>query len=417
MSKFTYQAEGEINSQYLLGLLQEYFACLLQSNDTKGIVEDDFKIGVKGSRFARWIKDKFKRFKYSDALIENYNKVLSTQYINEINDRLQIFVQTNVLDARQVYDLKQILKAINFEVVIPELEENRAKAISQSENKFLKCLNDIKYLQFAVSEYVLFDSPVSELKPFLSEKVGCHKANHNTIQSIVQKFVDLRHAELTASNFEPYEVQFKSSEDDFYAEKITDNGVGEDIEAFIRSKMLEKINIAQQLDKLPEDNNEEMAKIDMLLKRLKLYKIEQMLQQLIKLKLNLARAKEVVDTCKDTINQSTISNKASIFLIMDNLYYKLSKKCETLQQKIKSKLQLVDKQKVFEALEQMQNPTSKKTKKNKTSKVDQTEDKQLENSHEIPSNLYDDEDDGEIHISEDDGTVDAEDEIVINEEK
>ena len=102
---------------------------------------------------------------------------------------------------------------------------------------------------------------------------------------------------------------------------------------------------------------------------------------------------------------------------MDNLYYKLSKKCETLQQKAKLKLQLVDKQKVFDLLDQIQNYTPKKQSKQKSSKSTKTEnDVSEKDAPSIASNLYDDETNDEIHITEDDGSVDAEDEIVIDEE-
>ncbi len=423
MSKFTYQAEGELNSKYMIELLQEYLADLLHANDTKGIEEDEFKINVNGSRFGRWLKDKFTRLKSNDTVTDNYNKILSTRYIYSIKDKLQIFLQTNVLEAKQIFDLNQTLKAINLDIAIPEIEENREKEIIKAQKRFLKCLNDIKYLQYANSEYILFDSPVSELKPFLSEKVSVHKVDYPTVQSIVKKIVDLRYKELTTGEFEPYEVTFKVKEEDFYKDQITDNGVGEDIEAFIRAKMQEKLDISRQTDRLVEDNNADIAKIDALLKRLKLHKIEQMMQALIKLKTDVAKAKEVIDNCKEVINQSTISNKASIFFVMDNRYYALSKKCETLQQKIKVKLQVVDKQKVFDMLEHIQisvgsdteETTILKSGKIKTSKSSNNDD-DSNVKPDIASNLYDEDDeDGEIHITEDDGTIDAEEEIVIDE--
>ena len=61
------------------------------------------------------------------------------------------------------------------------------------------------------------------------------------------------------------------------------------------------------------------------------------LQQLVNLQLDIANIKEVIDDCKDKINATTIPNKNQIFLVMDNLYYKLSQKCEKLTQKIKLK--------------------------------------------------------------------------------
>ena len=145
MSRFAYKAEGELNSQYLQDLVQDYFEKILKAN----IFFCDlvtFKINTKSSRFTSWFKDKTKRIKMSKSLIENYNKVLTTQYVNEIKEKFQIFMETNVLDAKQFFDLKQTLKAINFDIVVPEIEENRNKVINQSRKKFLKCLNDIKYL-------------------------------------------------------------------------------------------------------------------------------------------------------------------------------------------------------------------------------------------------------------------------------
>jgi len=411
MSKFAYKAEGELNSKYLLELLQDYLAKILEVNDTKGIVEDNFNINTKSSRVVKWFKDKTKRIKLNKTVIENYNKVLATQYVNEIQNKLQIFLQTNVLEAKQFFDLKQILKAIKFDVVIPEIEENRNKVIIQSQKKFLNCLNDIKYLKYASIDYILYDSPVNELKPFLSDKVSVHNVDFKTLQNIVKKFIDLRYAELTQNNFEEYEHVFNAREEDFYKDNITDNGVGEDVEAFIREKMFEKLNLYNN-DRLVEDNQLEANKIDNLLKRLKLLKIERMMQSLAELKLNLARAKEVIDRCKDIINQSTITGKSSIFLIMDNLYYKLSKKCETLQQKIKLKLQLVDKQKTFDMIGELQNSQSKKL-SNEGPDFAPSTNKTKEN-RTLP-NLYDDEDgDGEIHITEDDDSVEAEEEIVID---
>ena len=423
MSKFTYQAEGELNSKYLIDLLQEYLAGLLQTNDTKGIEEDEFKINVNSSKFGRWLKDRLTRFKSNETVTDNYNKILSTRYVYLIQDKLKIFLQTNVLEAKQIFNLKQTLNAINLGIAIPEIEENREKEIIKSQKRFLKCLDDIKYLQYADSEYVLFDSPAKELKPFLSEKVSAHKVNYQVVQSIVKKLVDLRYHELTTGEFEPYEVTFKARQEDFYHEQITDNGVGEEIEAFIRAKMQEKLDISKQDDRLVEDNDADIAKIDALLKRLKLSKIEQMMQTLIKLKTDVAKAKEVIDNCKEVINQSTISNKASIFFVMDNKYYALSKKCETLQQKIKVKLQVVDKQKVFDMLEHIQvatasneeSTTTLKSAKIKTSKSQRSIDDNLVKP-DIASNLYDEDDeDDEIDITEDDGADDAEEEIVIDE--
>ena len=150
-----------------------------------------------------------------------------------------------------------------------------------------------------------------------------------------------------------------------------------------------------------------------------------MMQQLVELKTNIAQIKEVIDSCKDTINSTTLSSKAQIFLLMDNLFYKTQNKCDTLQQKIKQKLQLIDKQKLFNMLELIQNPPLKPSKSKK--KIDETIEtdnldipKQKDGihtykSHSIASNLYDDEEPEHIDITEDDGTIEPEDEFVIDE--
>ena len=178
MSKFDYKAEGELNSQYLLDLINEYTAKLLEANNTNGIVDSSFKINTKASSFVRWFNNFTTRvgiyFKHN-ANLENYNKNLSTQYLNEILDKLKIFLQTNVLEPKEIFDIMQTLKAINFTRVIPEIESNRNKAIKLSEKRFLSVIKDIKYLKNAISEYVLFTSPVNEIKPFLSDKVSMHK--------------------------------------------------------------------------------------------------------------------------------------------------------------------------------------------------------------------------------------------------
>ena len=96
---------------------------------------------------------------------------------------------------------------------------------------------------------------------------------------------------------------------------------------------------------------------------------------------------------------------------------------ETLQQKIKVKLQGVDKQKVFDILDHIQmvdnsdndDVTPLKSAKIKTSKSQKSIDDNLVKP-DIASNLYDEDDeDDEIDITEDDGSTDAEEEIVIDE--
>lgn len=432
MSKFGYLAEGELNSNYLLELLQDYLNKLLGSNDTNGIVEDEYKIEPNSNRFVRWFKHTTKsiglQFKNS-ALTENYNKVLTTKYVNSILNKIQIYLQTNVLTPKQFFDLTTTLKSIKFDGVIPLLEEYRYKAIKTSQKRFAKVLNDIKYLSKAQSNYVLYNSPVEEIKPFLTNKVSLHTIDYKELQVLVKRFIDIKYQELTTFGFEDYTPQFKIKLDEFYKYHITDNGVGEEVESFIRSKMYDKLEISKQVQMLPEDIQFKIDEIDLLLKRLKLSKIEQMIQSLIQLKYNLACVKEVIDKCKDIINNSTLPNKSHIFLAMDNLYYNLSKKCERLEQKTKLKLQLVDKQKMFNMLDMIQNPSNyvkgKKRFEDDTDEELETlpratnKKKQLKSDQPksgIAENLYDDDDIHEIHISEEDGADDRDDEVVIDDE-
>lgn len=421
MSKFAYKAEGELNSQYLLDLLKEYLSKLLDSNNTNGIIEDDYKIDTSKSIFVRKFKDKFKRLFNSKESLDNYNKVLSTKYINDILNRIDIFMESNELTSKQIFDLKQTLKAINFDAVLPIIDINREEAIRKGERKFLKVLKEASLLKYAKSNYILYNSPVTELKPFLSDKVSEHQIDYNQINILIKQFIDCRYAELNDFNFKGYEVEFIAKPEDFYNEKITDNGVGEEVEEFIRSKIIEKAQILKHEEELLEDLQGKVAKVDMLLKRLKVLKIENMIQQLIVLKTNLAHVKEVMDKCKDTLNLSTIPNKAQIFLVMDNLYYKLSQKCEKLEQKTKLKLQLVDKQKLFTNLEILEQSNQEEIKpfRREDFNAQLEEDKiQTTSKSSITSNLYDDDDeDGEIHISEDDEDSQAEDEIVIDDEQ
>ncbi len=405
MSKFDYKAEGELNSQYLLDLLNDYLDKVLQANDTNGIVEDDFKINPKANRFAQWFNHTTKSMGLklkNKSKLENYNHVLALQYTKSIQDKIQIFTQTNVLSAKQFFDLKQVLKAIKFDIVLPELEANRDKVIKQSEKQFLRALNDVKYLRNATIDYVLFNPPVDDIKPFLSDKVTSHTLDMLQLHNLITNFVNKRHNELIADEFESYEVEFDTKVEYFYAYNITDSGIGEDVERFIRSKMLQKLEILAHDEELMEDRQAQVKEIDLLLKRLKVNKIEQMMQKLLVLQTNQAQAKEVLDKCKDIINSSTITGKSSIFLVMDNLYYRLCKKCDALMQKIKLKLQMVDKEKMFALLETIESEQTNTTSEKASS------------FKGIASDLYDDDEPDEIHISEDDD-VEAEDEVVIDE--
>lgn len=423
MSQFDYLAEGRLDSNYLLELIKDYLDKLSKVNDTKGIADDDYKINPNANKFSRWFNNFFRQigFKFNkNANRENYGKVLSSKYIQAILDKIQIYLQTDVLEANQFFELTSTLKAIKFDDVVPPLEEYRYRAIKSSQNKLSKTIQDAKYLQYARSNYILYNSPVDDLKPFLSKEVSEHTIDYTQIQTLISQYISVRYAELMQTDFAPFEPEFKTDINEFYNEKITDNGVGEDVEEFIRSKMLEKLEIAKHEERLIEDINNDIAQIDLLLKRLKIGKIEQMIQQLIKLKYDLSRVKEVMESCKDTINATTIPNKPQLFLIMDNLYYRLSKKCETLEQKTKSKLQIVDKQKLFTMLDMIQNPQTKPSKKKKSKTIDEDFDEDLEELNQpqktdITSNLYDDDDkDSEIDISEDGGSDNSDDEIIID---
>ena len=423
MSQFDYMAEGELNSNYLLDLTKDYLNKLSKTNDTNEIADDDYKINPNANKFARWIKNWFKQvgFKFNKkANRENYNKVLSTKYTQAILDKIEIYLQTNVLESKQFFELTSTLKAIKFDDVVPPLEEYRHRAIKLSQKQLSKTIQDAKYLKYARSNYILYNSPVDDLKPFLSKEVSEHTIDYTQIQTLISQYISVRYAELMQTDYDAYEYEFKTDINTFYNEKITENSVGEDVEQFIRSQMLKKLDISKKEGVLVEDINSDIAQIDLLLKRLKVSKIEQMLQQLIKLKYDLSRVEEVVELCKETINETTIPNKAQIFLMMDNLYYKLSKNCEILQLKTKSKLQRVDKQKLFAMLDMIQNPQPKPSKKKKRKTIDEDFDEDLEDLNQpqktnITSNLYDDDDkDSEIDISEDGGSDNSDDEIIID---
>lgn len=466
MSKFEYMTQGELNSQYLLDLINDYTAKLLEANNTNGVVEAGFKINTKASSFVRWFNNFTTRvgiyFKHNTNL-ENYNKNLSTQYLNEILDKLTIFLQTNVLAPREIFDIIQTLKAINFTRVIPVIESNRNKAIKHSEKRFLRVTKDIKYLNNAISDYVLFTSPVNEIKPFLSDKVSLHKVDINDITTIFEMFINLKHSELTAFNFEEYEPEFNVKVVDFYKEYLTSNGVGEEVETYIRDKMLEKLSIIEQDDILPEDKQDKLAGIDNWLKRIGLFKLQQMMTNLAKLKYNQAKVKEVIDECKDKIKISTIANKDKIFLTMDAEYYDLSNKCDKLASKVKIKLQSIDKTKLFDLiakLQDMDNGVYVKGKKKaiKQALLDESLNDEIDNypnfeedidltknnqddlynqANEINENLPEDEtinniepttksgiadnlyeDEEDLHITEEESEdVSHEDEVIINEDE
>lgn len=377
MSKFAYLAEGELNSNYLYELLNEYLDDVIELNDTKGIVEDVFKIDVSASNFKRGFND-FKnrlhiRLKNKSAL-ENYNKLLSFNYAKNIKNRLKIYQTSNMLEAKDLFEIIQISKTIGFDRIIPEIEENRNKAIRKCNKNVLKALDDIKYLKNAETDRVLFDSPVSDIKPFLSDKVSNHLVQIEELSQIVKKFVAERDAELYKLDFEEYIPDFENNLEDFYHTQITSDGIGEDVEDFIRNKMLQKLAISKQDDTLIEDRLSQIAMVDALLKRLGIAKIEKLMQKLIKMNCNRAQAKEGIERCKKLLDKSTIENKENIFLAMDSILYKLEDKCKKLAETVKLKLQLVDKERLFDLARSIAEEDENK----KIKKASQVEDKHEE---------------------------------------
>ena len=321
------------------------------TNDTNGVQEDEYNIDPNKNWFVLLFKDVTTRLLNEDDIMDNYNRVLATEYVKFINTKIDVFMQTNILSPKQVWGLKQILKAIRFNSVIPLLERCREKAFRLAEKDLFKTISHIRGLRYSKSNYILFNSPVDELKPFLSDKVAEHNINTCALITLLKHFTSFKYKELNTFGFEPINVRFVAKKEDFYKDRVIDSGVGEEVEEFIWSKMMEKVEILKQGNKFLDDADQKIAEIDYLLKRLKLNKIEKMLQEIIVLKTNIAQAKEVVDSCMDLINTSVIPHKDKIFLAIDNMFYKLSKKCETLQQKAKQKLQLIDKEKIFEMVE------------------------------------------------------------------
>lgn len=399
MSKFTYLAEGEISSNYLFELLNEYLDNVIEANDTKGIMEDAFKIDVTASGFKRGFND-FKnrlhiKFKNKNAL-ENYNKLVSFNYAKNIKNRLKIYQTANMLEAKDLFEIIQISKTIGFDRIIPEIEANRDKAIYKCDKSVLKTISDTKYLKNAITERVLFNSPVEDIKPFLSDKVSKHLVQIDVLNEIIARFVAERDNELYKLDFEEYTPDFENNLEDFYHTQITSDGIGEDVEDFIRSKMLQKLAISKQEETLVEDRLSQIAVVDALLKRLGVAKIEKLMQKLIKMNCNKAQAKEGIEKCKKLLEKSTIENKENIFLAMDSILYKLDDKCKKLAEKVKLKLQLVDKEHLFELARTLADEDEKSKKPTPT--ISKPEEKQ------------------EIHISED-GSNDLsnDEEFVIDE--
>lgn len=388
MSKFGYKSAGELNSQYLLDLINEYFSLMLVANDINGEDKSGRDIDIKASYLSQNVKDWFNRLHLKNGPIpklEDYDKKVSTLYINSILQKLQIFLQTDVLTPKEIFDIKQMLKTIGFKKVVPIIEESRIDAITKSEKMFLKCLKEVNKLKYANSEYILFNSPVLELKPFLSDKVSIHKVNVEAIQVLISQFVDMRNCELNDfAKFKEVEIELPHNAIDFYKDKVIESGVGEDIESYIRNKMLDKLEIDNKDDVL--DTQKEKATIDAELKRVGLYKIEQLMENLAVIKCEQANAKEILGKCKEMLNKSTLANKEQIFLTMDKLYYKLTNKCEKLEGKIKNKLQAIDKQKVFNLIDKVKDEVNNSKKQHKNNKIE------LENleKNNLQENLNDD---------------------------
>lgn len=370
MSKFGYLEQGELNSQYLYELLDEYLDNIIEANDTKGIIaEDEFKIDVGASNFKRGFNN-FKNkmhIKFSRKnTLENYNKLMSFNYAKSIKNRLKIYATANMLEPKDLFDIIQISKTIGFNKVIPEIEVNRNKAIAKCNKGVLKCYDDTKYLKNALSKQVLFNSPVADIKPFLSEEVTVHTMRADVLEEVLANMVQMRTEELGQLDFDPYLVEFENNLEDFYHSQITSDGVGEDVEDFIRSKMLQKLVISKRDEVLVEDRLAQIAVIDNQLKRLGIGKLEKLMQKVIKLKCNVAQAQEGIERCKKLLNNSNIVNKDNIFLTMDTLYYKLENKCKKLTEKVKLKLQLVDKQRLFDAVNNMESEAEAKRVKRET---------------------------------------------------
>lgn len=403
MSKYGYLEQRELNSSYLHGLLDEYLDNIIEANDTKGVAEGEFKIDVGASNFKRGcnhFKNKMHiKFGHKNAL-DNYNKLLSFNYAKSVKNRLKIYMTANMLEPKDLFDIIQISKTIGFDKVIPEIEVNRNKAISKCNRGALKCFDDTKYLNDALSKIALFDSPVEEIKPFLSDEVNPHFIKVDTLNAVIAKLVEVRTEELSQLNFEEYAVEFENNLEDFYHSQITSDGVGEEVEDFIRGKMLQKLVISKRDEVLVEDRLAQIAAVDSQLKRLGVGKLEKMMQKLIKLKCNEAQAKEGIEKCKKLLDNSNIENKNNIFLTMDALLYKLSNKCKKLSETVKLKLQLVDKQRLFDAVEAIERDTEAKRVKVEPEKpAEQTE----------------------IHITEDEPATEPEDsssddQFIIDEE-
>lgn len=395
MSKFGYLEQGELNSSYLYGLLNEYLDNIIEMNSVADTnIENKYKVDVGASNFKRGFSDWKNRLHISKKSIDEYNKLVSSNYAKLVKNRLKIYMTSNILENKDLFEIIQISKAIGFDRVIPEVEANRNKAIGKCNKEVLKIVNDSKFLKDAISERVLFDSQVEEIKPFLSEQVSPHIIHIKTLNDVVVKLVEYRTNELAQLNFEEYYPKFDNNLEDFYHIQITSDGVGEDVEDFIRGKMLQKLAISKQEELAVEDRLAQVASVDNLLKKLGLTKVEKLMQKLIKLRCMEAQAKEGIDSCKGLLNSSNIENKKNIFLTMDAILYKLSNQCKKLTEKVKLKLQLIDKEKLFEQIKQVGEEVNRRP-QNKA--VSQEE---------------------EVHITEEEGgsADDNDDEFIIDEE-
>ena len=151
-----------------------------------------------------------------------------------------------MLESKQFFELTSTLKAIKFDDVVPPLEEYRHRAIKLSQKQLSKTIQDAKYLKYARSNYILYNSPVDDLKPFLSKEVSEHTIDYTQIQTLISQYISVRYAELMQTDYDAYEYEFKTDINKFYNEKITENSVGEDVEQFIRSQMLKKLEMDKE---------------------------------------------------------------------------------------------------------------------------------------------------------------------------
>lgn len=363
MSKFGYLEQKELKATYIYELLNEYLDNVIEANLVSDGVETKFKVDVGASNFRRKFSDWKNRLHANKKTLDDYDKLVSMCYAKSVKNRLKIYMTSNILQPKDLFEIIQISKTIGFDKVIPEIEVNRNKAIAKCNKAVLKSISDTQFLKNARSERVLFNSQVDEIVPFMSDKVSPHFVIVDVLNDIIVKLVELNTNELGQLEFEQYVPEFESKLEDFYQMQITSDGVGEDVEYFIRGKMLQKLAISKQEEISVEDRLAQIAGIDNVLKRVGVAKIEKVMQKLIKLRCNEAQAKEGMDRCKQLLEASNIENKNNIFLTMDAILYKLSNSCKKLTEKVKAKLQLIDKDRLFDMINTLGEEVERKPQK------------------------------------------------------